>query len=28
VLAAILDQSPGGLIERLDTLGLRRPPFG
>jgi transcriptional regulator with XRE-family HTH domain len=28
VLAAILDQSPVGLIERLDTLGLRRPPFG
>jgi transcriptional regulator with XRE-family HTH domain len=28
VLAAILDQSPGGLIERLDDLGLRRPPFG
>jgi transcriptional regulator with XRE-family HTH domain len=28
VLAAILDQSPGGLIERLDNLGLRRPPFG
>jgi len=27
-LAAILDQSPGGLIERLDDLGLRRPPFG
>ncbi|HYN17050.1 MAG TPA: transcriptional regulator, partial [Actinomycetes bacterium] len=25
VLAAILDQSPGGLIERLDDLGLRRP---
>ena len=28
VLAAILDQSPGGLIERLDDLGLRRPSFG
>jgi transcriptional regulator with XRE-family HTH domain len=28
VLAAILDQSPGGLIERLDDLGLRRPVFG
>jgi transcriptional regulator with XRE-family HTH domain len=28
VLAAIFDQSPGGLIERLDNLGLRRPPFG
>jgi transcriptional regulator with XRE-family HTH domain len=28
VLAAILDQSPGGLIERLDDLGLRRPAFG
>jgi transcriptional regulator with XRE-family HTH domain len=28
VLAAILDQSPGGLIERLDDLGLRRPLFG
>jgi transcriptional regulator with XRE-family HTH domain len=27
LLAAILDQSPGGLIERLDDLGLRRPPF-
>jgi transcriptional regulator with XRE-family HTH domain len=27
VLAAILDQSPGGLIERLDDLGLRRPTF-
>jgi hypothetical protein len=27
VLAAILDQSPGGLIERLDDLGLRRPSF-
>jgi len=28
VLAAIFDQSPGGLIERLDDLGLRRPSFG
>jgi hypothetical protein len=28
VLAAILDQSPGSLIERLDDLGLRRPLFG
>src|SRR5919201_4701411 len=28
VLAAILDQSPGGLIARLDDLGLRRPAFG
>jgi transcriptional regulator with XRE-family HTH domain len=28
VLAAILDQSPGGLIERLDDLGLRRPSYG
>ena len=28
VLAAILDQTPGGLIERLDDLGLRRPSFG
>ena len=28
LLAAILDQSPGGLIERLDDLGLRRPSFG
>ena len=28
VLAAILDQSPGGLIERLEDLGLRRPAFG
>jgi hypothetical protein len=28
VLAAVLDQSPGGLIERLDDLGLRRPSFG
>jgi hypothetical protein len=28
VLAASLDQSPGGLIERLDDLGLRRPAFG
>src|ERR671910_734300 len=28
VLAAILDQSPGGLIEWLDDLGLRRPSFG
>jgi len=28
VLAAILDQTPGGLIERLDDLGLRRSAFG
>ena len=28
VLADIFDQSPGGLIERLDDLGLRRPSFG
>ena len=28
VLAAIFDQSPGGLIARLDDLGLRRPVFG
>jgi transcriptional regulator with XRE-family HTH domain len=28
LLAAIFDQSPGGLIERLDDLGLRRPSFG
>jgi len=28
VLAAILDQSPAGLMERLDDLGLRRPTFG
>jgi len=28
VLAAILEQSPGGLIERLDDLGLRRPAYG
>ena len=28
VLAAILDQSPGGLVERLNDLGLRRPVFG
>jgi transcriptional regulator with XRE-family HTH domain len=28
VLAAILDQSPGGLVERLDDLGVRRPVFG
>jgi transcriptional regulator with XRE-family HTH domain len=27
VLAAILDQSPGGLIEQLEDLGLRRPAF-
>ena len=28
VLAAILDRSPAGLMERLDDLGLRRPTFG
>ena len=27
VLAAILDQSPGGLLARLDDLGLRRPAY-
>jgi transcriptional regulator with XRE-family HTH domain len=27
MLAATLDQSPGGLIERLEDLGLRRPAF-
>jgi len=27
VLAAILDQSPGGLVARLSDLGLRRPAF-
>jgi transcriptional regulator with XRE-family HTH domain len=27
VLAAILDQSPGSLIARLDDLGLRRPAY-
>jgi transcriptional regulator with XRE-family HTH domain len=26
-LAAVLDQSPGGLITRLDDLGLRRPAY-
>jgi transcriptional regulator with XRE-family HTH domain len=27
VLAAILDQSPGGLVARLNDLGLRRPAY-